>query len=144
MRYFIANLAMHLVITGIFVVLTCVAAGRNKNKKTKHVIFYFFPIVFALASVLYIVFYTAPRLMDINSLINSNYYYNSGTVEKIGFMKNYFVINGEHYYLNPLHNKLVEGDNVRVKYTHYSSFTVEVMKIEESGQDSDGNDSKDT
>ena len=144
MRYFIANLAMHLVITGIFVVLTCVAAGRNKNKKTKHVIFYFFPIVFALALVLYIVFYTAPRLMDINSLINSNYYYNSGTVEKIGFMKNYFVINGEHYYLNPLHNKLVEGDNVRVKYTPYSSFTVEVMKIEESGQDSDGNDSKDT
>ena len=135
---------MHLVITGIFVLLTCVAAGRNKNKKTNHVIFYFFPIIFALASVLYIVFYTAPRLMDINSLINSNYYYNSGTVEKIGFMKNYFVIDGEHYYLNPLHNKLVEGDNVRVKYTPYSSFTVEVMKIEESGQGTDGDNSQGT
>ena len=115
MRYFIANLAMHLVITGVFVLLTCVAAGRNKTKKTKHVIFYFFPIIFALASVLYIVFYTAPRLMDINSLINSNYYYNSGTVEKIGFAKNYFSINGEHYYLNPLHNKLVEGDTICIE-----------------------------
>ena len=40
---------MHLVITGVFVLLTCVAAGRNKTKKTKHVIFYFFPIIFALA-----------------------------------------------------------------------------------------------
>lgn len=134
---------MHLVITGVFVLLTCVAAGRNKTKKTKHVIFYFFPIIFALASVLYIVLYTAPRLMDINSLINSNYYYNSGTVEKIGFAKNYFSINGEHYYLNPLHNKLVEGDTVRVKYTPYSSFTVEVTKIEGSDQGSDGNASKD-
>ena len=143
MRYFIANLVMHLVITGIFVVLTCLAAGRNKTKKTKHVIFYFFPIVFALASVLYIVFYTAPRLMDINSFINGTYYYNSGSVEKIGFMKNYFVVNGQHYYLNPLHNKLVEGDNVRIKSTPYSSFTVEVTKVEETSQNEAGNTTND-
>ena len=143
MRYFIVNLAVHLVVTAIFVAFTCICAGRNKAKKTKHVVTYFFPIAFALIAIIDIVMYTAPRLMDINSLINSNYYYNSGTVEKIGFAKNYFSINGEHYYLNPLHNKLVEGDTVRVKYTPYSSFTVEVTKIEGSDQGSDGNASKD-
>ena len=123
---------MHLLITGIFVMLTCIAAGRNRRKKTKHAVLYFFPIVFALAAILYIVHFTAPRLMDINSMINSNYYYNTGTVEKIGFMKNYFVIDGQHYFLNPLHNSLQEGDTVRVKHTPYSSFTVEIKTVEES------------
>ncbi len=132
MRYFIVNLAMHLLITGIFIMLTCIAAGRNRRKKTKHAIAYFFPIVFALAAILYIVHFTAPRLMDINSMINSNYYYNTGTVEKIGFVKNYFVIDGQHYFLNPLHNSLQEGDTVRVKHTPYSSFTVEIKTVEES------------
>ena len=60
MRYFIVNLAMHLLITGIFVMLTCIAAGRNRRKKTKYAIAYFFPIVFALAAILYIVHFTAP------------------------------------------------------------------------------------
>ena len=125
MRYFIVNVAMHLVITGIFIMLTCIAAGRNRRKKTKHAILYFFPIIFALAAIAYIVKYTAPRLMDINSMINGNYYYDTGTVEKIGFMKNYFVIDGQHYFLNPIHNSLQEGDTVRVKHTQFSSYTVE-------------------
>ena len=125
MRYFIVNVAMHLVITGIFIMLTCIAAGRNRRKKTKHAILYFFPIIFARAAIAYIVKYTAPRLMDINSMINGNYYYDTGTVEKIGFMKNYFVIDGQHYFLNPIHNSLQEGDTVRVKHTQFSSYTVE-------------------
>ena len=144
MRYFIANLIMHLVITGGFVLFTCFAAERNKRKKTKHVVMYFLPIAFALVTILYIVFYTAPRLMDINSLLNSNYYYNSGTVEKIGFMKNYYVIDGKHYYLNPMRNTLAEGDNIRVKHTLYSAFTVDFTKIEETNQAENDNAGNDT
>ncbi|MBR4403584.1 MAG: hypothetical protein IKT10_00565 [Clostridiales bacterium] len=142
MRYFIVNVAMHLVITGIFIMLTCIAAGRNRRKKTKHAILYFFPIIFALAAIAYIVKYTAPRLMDINSMINGNYYYDTGTVEKIGFMKNYFVIDGQHYFLNPIHNSLQEGDTVRVKHTPYSSFTVEIKTVEETQSGSDEDASK--
>ena len=144
MRYFIANLIMHLVITGGFVLFTCFAAERNKRKKTKHVVMYFLPIAFALVTILYIVFYTAPRLMDINSLLNSNYYYNSGTVEKIGFMKNYYIVDGKHYYLNPLRNSLKEGDSVRVKHTLYSNFTVEVTMIENEDLVENANASNDT
>ncbi len=144
MRYFIVNLAMHLVITCGFVLFTCMAAQHNKRKKTKFVVFYFLPIVFALISVFYIVFYTAPRLMDVNSLINCNYYYNSGTVEKIGFMKNYFVIEGKHYYLNPMRNNLKEGDSIRVKHTLYSNFTVEVTMIDDEDLVENANASNDT
>ena len=132
MRYFFVNMAVHVLITCVFVMLTCIAAGRNRRKKTKYIVSYFLPIVLSLAAITHIVLYTAPRLMDINSMINSNYYYTSGTVEKIGFMKNYFVINGNSYFLNPLRNSLVEGDNIRVKHTQFSSFTVEITKIEET------------
>jgi hypothetical protein len=135
---------MHLLITGVVIMLTCVAAGRNRRKKTKYAISYFFPIIFALAAIAHIVFFTAPRLMDINSMINGNYYYNTGTVEKIGFMKNYFVINGQHYFLNPLHNSLQEGDTVRVKHTPYSSFTVEIKTVEETLPGSGGDMVKET
>ena len=132
MRYFIVNLAVHLAVTILFVVLTCVRAGYNRRKKTRHIVSYFFPIAFALIAIVDIVLYTAPRLMDINSLINSNYYYNTGAVEDISFMRNYFVIDGDYYYINPLRNKLTEGDVVRVKHTPYSRFTVDIMTISDA------------
>ena len=99
MRYFIANLAVHLIILAALTVFACIFASRNRKRKTKHVISYFFPILFALVAIIDIVLYTAPRLLDINSMINSNYYYTTGTVEKIGFLKNYFIIDGNYYYL---------------------------------------------
>jgi len=144
MRYFIVNLAVHLVVTILFVVLTCIRAGFNRKKKTRHVITYFFPIAFALVAIVDIVLYTAPRLMDINSLINNNYYYHTGEVENIGFMRNYFVIDGDYYYINPLRNKLTEGDVVRVKHTPYSLFTVDIATISESDEPEAGYTTRET
>ena len=144
MRYFIVNLAVHLLVTIVFVVLTALRAGFNRRKKTKHVVTYFFPILFALVAIVDIVMYTAPRLMDLNSLINSNYYYHTGEVEKIGFMRNFFVIDGDYYYMNPLRNQLTEGDVVRVKHTPYSLFTVDITTItdvEDPADESGTNDS---
>lgn len=139
MRYFIVNLAVHLLVTAVFIVLTCICAGRNRKKKTKHALSYFFPIAFAFVAIVDIVLYTAPRLMDINSMINNNYFYQTGSVDDIGLMKNYFVIDGKYYYMNPLHNSMREGDVVRVKHTPYSLFTVEITTITENtdGEDSD-------
>ena len=144
MRYFIANLTLHLFITAFFVVLTCIFAGRNRKHKTKHVISYFFPIAFALVAVVDIVLYTAPRLLDINNVVNNNYFYNTGTVEKIGFLKNYYVINGEYYFLNPLRNTLNEGDTVRVKHTQYSSYTVDWTIVSGIEPDEGGSDTAET
>ncbi len=132
MRYFIANLAAHLLVTAVFVVLTSIFAARNKKRKVKHVAIYFLPIVCAIAAIVYIVLFTAPRLTDVNNMLNSNYYYNSGTVEKIGTFRNYFVIDGNYYYMNPLRNKMNEGDVVRIKRTPNSSFTVDITMIEDT------------
>ena len=140
MRYFIANLTLHLFVTAFFVVLTCIFAGRNRKHKTKHIVSYFFPIAFALIAVVDIVLYTAPRLLDINNVANNNYFYNTGTVEKIGFLRNYYVINGEYYFLNPLHNTLNEGDTVRVKHTQYSSYTVDWTIVSGTEPDEDNSD----
>ena len=139
MKYYFVNLAAHILVTALFVVLTCLFAGRNRRKKTKHFVTYFFPIAFALIAIVDIVLYTAPRMMDINSMINSNYYYTSGTVENIGFMKNYFVLDGDYYYMNPLRNTLSEGDTVRVKHTPNSMFTIEVTKLTDSDNIEEGN-----
>ena len=139
MKYYFVNLAAHLLVTAVFVVLTCLFAGRNRRKKTKHIVTYFFPIAFALIAIVDIVLYTAPRMMDINSMINSNYFYTSGTVEDIGFMKNYFVLDGDYYYMNPLRNTLAEGDVVRVKHTPNSFFTIEVTKLSDTDNSEAGN-----
>ena len=139
MKYYFVNLEAHILVTALFVVLTCLFAGRNRRKKTKHIVTYFFPIAFALIAIVDIVLYTAPRMMDINSMINSNYYYTSGTVENIGFMKNYFVLDGDYYYMNPLRNTLSEGDTVRVKHTPNSMFTIEVTKLTDSDNIEEGN-----
>ena len=144
MRYFIVNLAVHLLVTILFVVLTCIRASYNRRKKTKHIVTYFFPIAFAIVAIVDIVLYTAPRLMDVNSLINNNFYYNTGAVEQIGFMKNYFVIDGNYYYINPLRNQLTEGDVVRVKHTPYSRFTVEITTITEADDTEEGGSVKET
>ncbi|MBQ6304751.1 MAG: hypothetical protein IJK83_12145 [Clostridiales bacterium] len=144
MRYFIANLAVHLIILAALTVFACIFASRNRKRKTKHVISYFFPILFALVAIIDIVLYTAPRLLDINSMINSNYYYTTGTVEKIGFLKNYFIIDGNYYYLNPLHNNLNESDLVRVKHTPFSSFTVEMTKLSGTEPEPENNSSEET
>ena len=138
MRYFIVNLAVHLMITAMFSVLTCVFAGRNRRKKTKHVLSYFFPIAFALVAIIDISLYTAPRLMDVNSMINNNFFYTTGSVDSIGFMRNYFVIDGKYYYLNPIHNTLKVNDVVRVAHTPYSSFTVDITKTTDNASNEDG------
>lgn len=132
MRYFIVNLAAHLIVTIALVVLTCVFAGRNKRRKTRYMPMYFLPILLALLAIIDIIVITAPRMMDINSMINDNFYLDSGEVEDIGFMKNYFVIDGKHYYMNPLRNKMNEGDVVKVKHTPYSSFTVDITMVKDA------------
>ena len=138
MRYFIVNLAVHLMITAMFSVLTCVFAGRNRRKKTKHILSYFFPIAFALVAIIDISLYTAPRLMDVNSMINNNFFYTTGSVDRIGIMRNYFVIDGKYYYLNPIHNTLKVNDVVRVAHTPYSSFTVDITKTTDNVPHEDG------
>ena len=52
MRYFLVNLAIHAVLLGVLILMACVTAARNKKRKTKSVLFYFLPLVFAVLAIL--------------------------------------------------------------------------------------------
>ena len=129
MRYFLVNLAIHVVILGLLIMLTCIFSLRNKKRKTKRVIAYFFPLLFALVAILDLAFITAPRLMDISNVAGNSYFYDTGEVTEVSFLKNYFVVDGKRYFMNPLRLKVKVGDTVRIKHTYYSLFTSEVIDM---------------
>ena len=129
MRYFLVNLAMHLVFLGILSLLTCIFVARNRARKTKRVAFYFLPVVLALLAVLDLALITAPRLMDISSIVSKSYYYDTGKITDVSFLNNYYFIDGKCYFINPLRMKAKAGDTVRVKHSKYSRFTSEIIDM---------------
>ena len=129
MRYFLVNLAIHCVLLGVLIMLACITARRNKKRQTKSVIFYFLPLVFAILAILDLALITGPRMMDISSIASRSYYYDTGKVSSVSFLNNYFVVDGKCYFMNPLRLKVKAGDTVRIKHTHYSLFTSEVIDM---------------
>ena len=133
MRYFLLNLALHLLITLLLLVLVCITVQRNRGRKTKHVVSYFFPVAFTFLFLAWNIVFTIPRLRDISGVLNDNYYTQTGEVEKISAFKDWFVIDGVTYYMNPKRNDLEEGDVIRIRHTRYSRYTIQIIK-----EDSDG------
>ena len=131
MNYFIANLAGHIVIVIFFAILACICANRNRKNKTKHVVTYFFPVLFAVLAIFFGCRYAGPKLFDISSVLNEKYFTHSGEVTYVSPMKNYFGIDGENYYMNPLRNEIEEGDEVRIRFTPYAKYVVDVTFLEE-------------
>ena len=95
MRYFLVNLAIHLVFLGILILFTCIFVARNRARKTKRIPFYFLPVVLALLAILDLSLITAPRLMDISSIVSKSYYYDTGKITDVSFLNNYFFIDGK-------------------------------------------------
>lgn len=135
MKYFLANLSIHIVITLIMIILVVVFYNRNKRGQTKHTITFFAPFIICIITVLYLVTYTAPRMLDITDVTSQNYYSYTGFVEEISPVNNYIVIDGTTYYINPLRDLPVEGSYVRVRYTTYSHYAIEVSFVEEVNVD---------
>ena len=135
MKYFIANLSVHLVVTLLLIILIVVFTNRNKRGSTKHTFTYFLPFILSAVAVVYMVIYTAPRLLDLTDVTNQNYYSYTGFVEEIAPLNNYIVIDGTTYYINPLRDLPIEGSYVRVRYTTYSKYAIEVSFMEEVNVD---------
>ena len=129
MRYFLVNLAIHAVLLGVLILMACVTAARNKKRKTKSVLFYFLPLVFAVLAILALTLITGPRLMDISGIASKSFYYDTGEITDVSYFKNYFFVDGKCYYMNPMRLKVKVGDTVRIKHTRYSLFTPEVINI---------------
>jgi hypothetical protein len=129
MRYYLVNLAIHMLILAVLILLACIFAKRNRKRKTKSVIGYFLPTFFAILAILDLTLLTAPRLMDISSVAGRSYYYDTGEVTEVSFLKTSFVVDGKRYYMNPMRLKIKVGDTVRIKHTQYARFTSEVIDV---------------
>lgn len=144
MKYFIANLAVHTIVALVLIIFSVFFSNRNKKGRTKHPVAYFLPIVFCALAVIYTVLFTAPRLLDIAAVKSDNYYSYTGTLEDVSVFNNSLVVDGERYYINPLRNIPEEGANVKVRYTRYGHYVVEVVVAEEMDVDSSINEEKQT
>ena len=132
MKYFLANLGIHTLILVMLIVVLVITFNRNKHHKVKHSLTYFLPVVISAIIVWDLVKFTAPRYMDLSSIISQNYYSYTGVIDEIGYFNNYIVIDGVTYYINPLREIPKPGTQVKVKYSSNSHYAIEVAVVESS------------
>lgn len=133
MKYFIFNLCLHSLVAIVLIVLVFVFATRNNKRKTKHVLTFFLPVIFAIFAVIDIVFYTGPRLLDISDMMSQKYSSHTGLIEEISYFNNSFVVDGKTYYVNPINELPSVGSTVKVKYTRYAGFAAELELVAPPG-----------
>ena len=120
------NLAAHAVIFIVFVILMLVFLRRNNKRKVKHGFMYLAPVFFAIVSVVYMVFLTGPRILDIRNITEDIYQFTSGKIESIGYFNNTIQVEGKTFYINPLADIPEEGTSIRIKHTNYGNYVVEM------------------
>lgn len=135
MKYFFANLGAHVLLCVILIILMSIFTNRNFKRKTKHVLTYFFPVVLLLIFGFDVVRYLAPRLFDIDNVLNNVTYTHTGVVEEVSSFKNYIRIDGVNYYINPMRNKIEAGTTVRIKYTPSSNY---IMNVSSNVENTEG------
>ena len=131
MKYYLANLGVHLLVTVILILILVITTNRNKRGECKRGIWYFLPLVISAVTVFYLLSYTAPRLLDLSYIIDSNYYSYTGKIEEISQFGNSVVIDGTTYYINPLRELPAPGTSVRIRYSRYSHYAIDVAPYEE-------------
>lgn len=128
MKYFYVNLAAHVLIFVVLVVLMVIFYNRNAKRKTTRGFLYLAPVVLAILAVLYMIFLAGPRILDIRNMTSETYQFETGKIEKIGFLNNTISVEGKTFYINPLAKIPEEGTIVRVKYTEYANYVCELSE----------------
>ncbi len=131
MKYYIANLAVHLAVTIIFIILLIVFSNRNKKRKTKYPVSYFIPTVLAIVIVAYVYGITGPRLLDLSDVASQDYYSYTGEIDEISVFNNTLTVDGQEYYINPLRELPGVGEKVRIRYTRFSRYVISVEVVNE-------------
>ena len=124
MNYFIANISCHALVCILLIVLMVIVSNRNFKRKTKHVVTYFMPVVLLILIGFDITRYLAPRMLDLNNVLSNITYTQTGRIEEVSQFNNYFVVNGEKYFINPMRGEFEVGALVRVKYTPQSNYAM--------------------
>jgi len=131
LKYYIANLSIHVLMVLALTVIIIIFSNRNKRRETKHVLSYFVPTLLAIGVAFYMYFITAPRLLDMSDVATQNYYSYTGQIEEISLFNNSFMIDGVRYYINPLRDLPREGSKVRIRYTRFSNYVISVEPVDE-------------
>lgn len=131
MKYYIVNLAVHLAVTLIFIILLIVFSNRNKKRKTKYPVSYFIPTVLAIVIVAYVYGITGPRLLDLSDVASQDYYSYTGEIDEISLFNNTLTVDGQEYYINPLRELPEVGEKVRIRYTRFSRYVISVEVVDE-------------
>lgn len=131
MKYYIVNLAVHLAVTLIFIILLIVFSNRNKKRKTKYPVSYFIPTVLAIVIVAYVYGITGPRLLDLSDVASQDYYSYTGEIDEISLFNNTLTVDGQEYYINPLRELPEVGEKVRIRYTRFSRYVISVEVVNE-------------
>lgn len=130
MKYYIANLAVHVVVTLIMIVSVIVFSNRNRKRKTRYVTTYFLPTALAVVTAFYMFYITGPRLLDLSDVATQNYYSYTGVIEERALLNNTLVIDGDTYYINPLRKLPPEGSKVRIRFTRFCNYVISVESVE--------------
>lgn len=130
MKYYIANLAVHVVVTLIMIVSVIVFSNRNRKRKTRYVAAYFLPTALAVVTAFYMFYITGPRLLDLSDVATQNYYSYTGVIEERALLNNTLVIDGDTYYINPLRELPPEGSKVRIRFTRFCNYVISVESVE--------------
>lgn len=128
MYYFLANLSVHVFVCIVLIALIIVFNNRNFKRKTKHSFTYFVPVILTILIGLDIFRYLAPRLFDINNVLNNVTYIQSGVVDEVSAFNNYFRMGDKTFFINPLRSNIEAGDTVRVRYTPSSNYAMTVWR----------------
>lgn len=131
MKYYIANLAVHVLLVLMLTVVIIIFSNRNKKRLTRHVLSYFVPTILAVAVAFYVYFITGPRLLDLSDVATQNYYSYTGQIDEIALLNNSFTIDGVRYYINPMRQLPHEGSKVRIRYTRFSNYVISVEAVDE-------------
>ena len=131
MKYYIANLAVHVLLVLMLTVVIIIFSNRNKKRLTRHVFSYFLPTILAVAVAFYVYFITGPRLLDLSDVATQNYYSYTGQIDEIALLNNSFTIDGVRYYINPMRQLPHEGSKVRIRYTRFSNYVISVEAVDE-------------
>ena len=135
MNYFFANLATHGLLCIFLIVLMVIFTNRNFKRKTKHALTYFLPVLLLIIIGFDVFRYLAPRLFDINNVLGNVTYTYTGKVESVSAFKNYFVIDGKTYYINPMRGDVEVGSTIRIKYTPTSNYVIKISKNIDASED---------
>jgi len=132
MAYFWINIGIHFAITLALLLLLFYTVRMSMYRKWKKGFLFLAPTLVAIILLIQVSAFSIPRLLDFSDVLRSTYRVTTGRVERVSDFKNYIVIDGKEYYVNPFDMDIKEGDRITVKYTKYAHYSAEIEVLKDT------------